>query len=78
TDISVYNGKTVSFKINTNSTNYRIDIYRLVYYGGMGARKVATMQHTGLQTQPNQLRNATTGTVDAGNWAVSASWTVPD
>ncbi|MBX5156363.1 DUF4082 domain-containing protein [Rhizobium sp. NZLR8] len=78
TDISVDNGKTVSFKINTNSTNYRIDIYRLGYYGGMGARKVATMQHTGLQTQPNPLRNATTGTVDAGNWAVSASWAVPD
>ncbi|RFB85568.1 adhesin, partial [Rhizobium leguminosarum bv. trifolii] len=78
TDISVDNGKTISFKINTNSTNYRIDIYRLGYYGGMGARKVATMQHTGLQTQPSPLRNATTGTVDAGNWAVSASWTVPD
>ncbi|PDT17902.1 adhesin, partial [Rhizobium sp. J15] len=78
TDISVDNGKTISFKINTNSTNYRIDIYRLGYYGGMGARKVATMQHTGLQTQPTPLRNATTGTVDAGNWAVSASWTVPE
>ncbi|RUM23321.1 DUF4082 domain-containing protein [Rhizobium vallis] len=77
TDISVDNGNTVSFKINTNSTNYRIDIYRLGYYGGMGARKVTTIQHTGLQTQPNPLRNATTGTVDAGNWAVSASWTVP-
>ncbi|MBP2447963.1 VCBS repeat-containing protein [Rhizobium leguminosarum] len=78
TDISVDNGNTISFKINTNSTNYRIDIYRLGYYGGMGARKVTTIQHTGLQTQPNPLRNATTGTVDAGNWAVSASWTVPD
>ncbi|WP_430523390.1 DUF4082 domain-containing protein [Rhizobium binxianense] len=78
TDISVDNGKTISFKINTNSTNYRIDIYRLGYYGGMGARKVTTIQHTGLQTQPNPLRNATTGTVDAGNWAVSASWAVPD
>ncbi|MBX4869859.1 DUF4082 domain-containing protein [Rhizobium bangladeshense] len=78
TDISVDNGKTISFKINTNSTNYRIDIYRLGYYGGMGARKVHTIQHTGLQTQPNPLRNASTGTVDAGNWAVSASWTVPE
>ncbi|MGO6999756.1 DUF4082 domain-containing protein [Rhizobium leguminosarum] len=78
TDISVDNGKTISFKINTNSTNYRIDIYRLGYYGGMGARKVDTIQHTGLQNQPNPLRNATTGTVDAGNWAVSASWTAPE
>ncbi|KWV60093.1 adhesin, partial [Rhizobium altiplani] len=78
TDISVDNGKTISFKIDTDSTNYRIDIYRLGYYGGMGARKVATLQHTGLQNQPDPLRNASTGTVDAGNWAVSASWTVPD
>ena len=78
TDISVDNGKTISFKIDTDSNNYRIDIYRLGYYGGMGARKVTTIQHTGVQNQPNPLRNATTGTVDAGNWAVSASWTVPE
>ena len=32
TDISVNLGETVNFKINTNSTNYRIDIYRLGYY----------------------------------------------
>jgi VCBS repeat-containing protein len=78
TDISVDNGNTINFKINTDSNNYRIDIYRLGYYGGLGARKVATMQHTGVQSQPNPLRDATTGAVDAGNWAVSASWAVPD
>ena len=77
TDISVNQGTTVSFKIDTNSTNYRIDIYRLGYYGGDGARKVATIQHNGLQNQPAPLRDATTGLVDAGNWAVSASWAVP-
>ena len=77
TDISVNHGTTISFKIDTNSTNYRIDIYRLGYYGGMGARKVATIQHTGVQNQPAPLRDATTGEVDAGNWAVSASWAVP-
>jgi VCBS repeat-containing protein len=77
TDISVNHGTTVSFKVNTNSTNYRIDVYRLGYYGGMGARKVATIQHTGLQNQPAPLRDASTGEVDAGNWAVSASWDVP-
>ena len=43
----------------------------------MGARKVDTIQHTGLQNQPAPLRDATTGVVDAGNWAVSASWNVP-
>ena len=29
TDISTDNGQRVDFKINTNSTNYRIDIYRV-------------------------------------------------
>ncbi|WP_244426746.1 N,N-dimethylformamidase beta subunit family domain-containing protein, partial [Sinorhizobium sojae] len=77
TDISVNRGQTVSFKINTNSSNYRIDIYRLGYYGGMGARKVATIQHTGVQNQPTPLRDSTTGLVDAGNWSISASWAIP-
>ena len=57
TDISTNRGQTVNFKINTNSSNYRIDIYRLGYYGGMGARKVATIQHTGVQNQPHPLRD---------------------
>ncbi|MGX7703709.1 DUF4082 domain-containing protein [Methylobacterium sp. Gmos1] len=77
TDISTNVGKTVNFKINTNSNNYRIDIYRLGYYGGLGARKIDTLQHTGVQNQPDPLRDAATGLVDAGNWSVSASWTVP-
>ncbi|AWN52476.1 Mo-co oxidoreductase dimerization domain protein [Methylobacterium sp. 17Sr1-1] len=77
TDISTNVGKTVNFKINTNSSNYRIDIYRLGYYGGLGARKIDTIQHTGVQNQPNPLRDAATGMVDAGNWSISASWTVP-
>jgi hypothetical protein len=77
TDISTNVGKTVNFKINTNSNNYRIDIYRLGYYGGLGARKIDTIQHTGVQNQPAPLTDAATGLVDAGNWSVSASWNVP-
>ncbi|KRR21604.1 hypothetical protein CQ13_30745 [Bradyrhizobium retamae] len=77
TDISVDNGNRIDFKINTDSSNYRIEIYRLGYYGGMGARLVTTIQHTGVQNQPAPLRDATTGLVDAGNWSVSASWDVP-
>ncbi|MCW2225810.1 VCBS repeat-containing protein [Bradyrhizobium japonicum] len=77
TDISVNHGSPVSFKINTDSTDYQIDIYRLGYYGGLGARKVDTITHTGLQTQPDPLVDPTTGLVDAGNWSVSATWDVP-
>src|SRR5438270_13395532 len=32
TDISVNAGDRVDFKINTNATNYRLDIYRMAYY----------------------------------------------
>jgi VCBS repeat-containing protein len=77
TDISVNVGNRVDFKINTDSSNYRIEIYRLGYYGGDGARLVTTIQHTGVQNQDAPLRDATTGMVDAGNWNVSASWDVP-
>src|ERR1700746_1162093 len=37
TDISVNQGQTISFKINTNAKAYTITIFRLGYYGGTGA-----------------------------------------
>ncbi len=78
-DMSVNRGATIDFKIRTNSTDYRIDIYRLGYYGGSGARKIATIQRTltRAQAQPAPLTDSQTGLIDAGNWAVSASWQVP-
>ena len=63
TDISVNRGQMVSFKINTAATSYRIDIYRLGYYGGLGARKVATLQQT-TSVQPAPVVNAAIGLVD--------------
>ncbi|HEV8635795.1 MAG TPA: N,N-dimethylformamidase beta subunit family domain-containing protein, partial [Chloroflexota bacterium] len=79
TDISVNKGQTVHFKISTTATAYRIDLYRLGYYGGMGARKVATVPNTATlkQNQPACLTDSTTGLVDCGNWAESASWAAP-
>ena len=79
TEISVNRGQTVSFKIHTDATDYRIDIYRLGYYGGLGARKVGTVTPSAIlpQVPPAYVRDAATGLVDCGNWAVSASWDVP-
>ncbi len=79
TEISVNRGQTVSFKIDTDATNYRLDIYRMGYYGGLGARKIATVAPsvTLPQTQPSCLSDAPTGLIDCGTWAVSASWAVP-
>jgi hypothetical protein len=79
TDISVNQGNTVYFKIKTDARAYTINIYRMGYYGGMGARKVATIKPsvTLPQTQPACLTDPATNLVDCGNWAVSASWQVP-
>jgi hypothetical protein len=78
-DFSVNLGQTVNFKISTPSTNYRIDIYRVGYYQGLGARKIATFfPSVSLpQMQPACIKDDTVGLIDCGNWAVSASWTVP-
>ena len=42
-NFSVNRGTTINFKINTDSANYKIDIYRLGYYQGNGARLIATL-----------------------------------
>ncbi|MDI1231727.1 MAG: DUF4082 domain-containing protein [Methylobacter sp.] len=75
TDISVNRGSAVNFKIKS-PVAYSLDIYRMGYYGGNGARKVATLSSLPLQNQPACLTNAT-GLIDCGNWTQSASWTVP-
>lgn len=80
TNISIDNGETVDFKINVNAGTgvnvpYRIEIYRLGYYGGAGATLVTTINTTG-QAQPDPISDDR-GLVDAGNWSVSASWATP-
>jgi hypothetical protein len=79
TDISYAPGETVDFKIDTDATGYRIDVYRLGWYAGLGARKLATVQPSAAlpQSQPACLTEPASGLVDCGNWAVSASWSVP-
>ena len=43
TTMSVNLGETVYFKVNTDATNYHIDIYRAGYYNGDGARRMETV-----------------------------------
>lgn len=78
TRMSVDLGETVRFKVLTDASAYTIQIYRLGWYQGNGARLVATVAPSASlpQTQPACLTDPT-GLVDCGNWAVSASWNVP-
>jgi hypothetical protein len=78
-DISVNVGSSIDFKINTNAKAYSIRIFRSGYYQGLGARQIATVTPSATlpQSQPQCISDATTGLYDCGNWAVSASWSVP-
>lgn len=78
-DISVNLGERISFKVRADSPAYRIDLYRLGYYGGAGARRVATVRPSmplPLE-QPACLTDMSVRLYDCGNWSVSASWDVP-
>ena len=81
TDISVNRGRAISFKVDTDATAYRLDIYR---HGLLRRRRRAPggdafsrrpplpqIQPACLSTMPRP------GSIDCGNWAVSASWDVP-
>lgn len=78
-DISVNAGNKIDFKIDTDASAYSITIYRMGYYGGMGARKITTVNPSASlpQNQPQCITEAATELYDCGNWAVSASWNVP-
>src|SRR5690242_2888430 len=77
TAISVNRGETVHFKVSTLAVSWRLDIYRMGYYGGAGARRVATIPVNLPQSQPPCATDQSTGLIDCGSWAESASWVVP-
>src|SRR5262245_18308620 len=79
TDISVNAGNRIDFKINLDGFaggDYKVEIFRLGYYGGAGAREVAEWTNTNGVDQALPLYDASRGLVDAGNWVVTDSWNV--
>jgi Domain of unknown function (DUF4082)/Bacterial Ig-like domain/Bacterial Ig domain len=76
---SVNVGESINFKVQSAAASYVIDIYRIGYYGGDGARLVTTLTPniSVSQTQPACNTNTVTGLVDCGDWGISATWDVP-
>jgi hypothetical protein len=78
TQMSVNKGDTIDFKIRSTSGAYKLDILRLGYYNGAGARKLEDdIVPTSVSSQSACMQEGTMGLIDCGNWSVSASWTVP-
>jgi len=69
-------GDTVQFSVNYNSA-FNVEIYRLGYYGGMGARKVDSFAGTpASQPTPVAIPNSN-GAVTCAAWSVNAQWQIP-
>jgi len=70
-------GQTIFFKSHECGL-WRIDIYRLGYYQGSGARLVTSVSPRRPCAKPTSLSDRRFHWVNrCGNWAVSASWAVP-
>jgi len=77
-DISYDQGQTVEFKVSTPASSYRIDIYRMGYYGGDGARLITSIWESSPSLQPPPIADPTTGLEDYGTWGVTATWDIPE
>ncbi len=74
--ISVNHGQTVNFYVTTTSASVKIDIYRMGWYGGTGARHMETLGTYAGQQQPIPNPDKVTGIVVC-NWQMTASLAVP-
>ena len=77
TPFSVDQGQRIDFKVDTTAATYRVDIYRLGWYGGNGARLVTTLPARGGLDQADCPEQPGTGLISCAGWAVTNSWNVP-
>jgi hypothetical protein len=73
-------GQTLSFSVSTTSPSFTAEIYRLGWYGGMGARLITALPRSPGHFYAIAPRDATTGLVD-NHWpaafavTIDPSWT---
>ncbi len=75
--MSVNLGETVEFFVNTWGVPFDLAIFRLGYYGGVGARLLKSVPDIKGQTQPRCPSDPMTGLSSCGNWTANYSLTVP-
>ncbi len=77
TQTSVKAGDTLQLKVSS-PVSYHVEIYRLGWYGGDGARLMPTSPTATFPavSQP-ACASDSTGLVDCGNWSTTATWAVP-
>jgi hypothetical protein len=74
--MSVNHGQSIDLFVSTTASTVSIDIYRMGWYGGAGARHITSMGSFPGVNQPQAQPNASTGMI-AENWARTATLNVP-
>jgi Domain of unknown function (DUF4082)/Bacterial Ig-like domain (group 2) len=81
TAMSVSGGTTLNFKVHSGGIPYTIEIIRLGWYGGLGARLIHSLSHpAGAAQSDGTLRTEGVGGVgsrDCSGWTVTDTWFVP-
>jgi hypothetical protein len=76
TATSVNAGQAVDLKVTTApGAPYRIEIYRVGYYGGAHARLISVVPKLVGVTQPFPQKDLSTGLIDCSGWSVTATIT---
>jgi Fibronectin type III domain len=74
--ISVNHGQSIDFYVTTTASSVTIDVFRMGWYGGAGARLMSPMGTFPGVNQPQALPDRTTGMVTE-NWTRTATLNVP-
>jgi hypothetical protein len=76
-DTSVNKGGSISFNISVNpAQNFTADLYRMGWYGGLGARLMVSIGPLAGATQRTCSPSSTTGVVDCA-WSPTFRYTIP-
>ncbi|WP_158592187.1 RICIN domain-containing protein [Noviherbaspirillum sedimenti] len=73
---SVNRGGDIDFLVNTSAATYNIEVYRMGYYGGAGARLLQSVANIARQDQPLPCLNP--DNVIECDWNVSLRLHIPD
>jgi hypothetical protein len=76
--MSVNRGEQISFFVNTADSTYSIQIFRMGWYGGAGARSMGPPTMLPGTKQPAPITDPSTLLIDAGNWSNPYVLSIPN
>jgi len=74
---SVNKGESIQLYVDTSSPKFRITIFRLGYYAGLGGRMLANFPHISGIKQPPCQDDFQTGLVSCSNWTSVLTLNIP-